>query len=436
MGSMPACCRVVPSKQKEPRVAGCSRCCQHRLFCLLRLWGESHGFSLVLRHFLSEYERRPALVFLGIVRKGPRGIAELCNPLPDVFLPLLLHVEQLCLPQVVRCYGTRRLVLRFLTLASLAPALLVRSSQGGGRGPLHIRWMHNADLSMEPSSGALTLDFLRIAASSRRTFLVSSYRYIQLKLGSAPAGPSLPPAGSGQPCHGSETGPPLRPEAQDPRPPPPPPSRLALSGRGRWLAAPPSPVAPRRGPRGSGGARAARYTAHHPIQCLTDHLPPLHVHHLVVGLLQLSVDSHIAHVEGVKALRESRLAGFRGQRLRKLLLAQKVLKLGLGAGPEFVLLLGPQTACSPQCGSVGLRPTGLESGPTPGSSLADWRRALKWLFQQPAVVISSGQYPPADITRHVSRSSVTVSRRSSLESCLLQFLHHISQYGVSAQNRP
>ncbi|KAG9328046.1 hypothetical protein JZ751_016659 [Albula glossodonta] len=41
----------------------------------------------------------------------------------------------------------------------------------------------------------------------------------------------------------------------------------------------------------------------------------------------------------------------------------------------------------------------------------------------------------AEITRHVSRSSVTVSRRSSLESCL-QFLHYFSQYGVSAQNRP
>ncbi|KAG9328795.1 hypothetical protein JZ751_010635, partial [Albula glossodonta] len=44
--------------------------------------------------------------------------------------------------------------------------------------------------------------------------------------------------------------------------------------------------------------------------------------------------------------------------------------------------------------------------------------------------------PSADITHNVSRSGVTVSRRSSLESCLLQFLHHISQYGVSAQNRP
>ncbi|KAJ8265657.1 hypothetical protein COCON_G00147560 [Conger conger] len=41
-----------------------------------------------------------------------------------------------------------------------------------------------------------------------------------------------------------------------------------------------------------------------------------------------------------------------------------------------------------------------------------------------------------EITLHVSRSSVTVSRRSSLESCLLQFLHHFSQHGVSAQNRP
>ncbi|KAG9332006.1 hypothetical protein JZ751_016282 [Albula glossodonta] len=44
--------------------------------------------------------------------------------------------------------------------------------------------------------------------------------------------------------------------------------------------------------------------------------------------------------------------------------------------------------------------------------------------------------PNAEITHHVSRSSVTVSRRSSLESCLLQFLHHFSQHGVSAQNRP
>ncbi|KAG5849728.1 hypothetical protein ANANG_G00074800, partial [Anguilla anguilla] len=44
--------------------------------------------------------------------------------------------------------------------------------------------------------------------------------------------------------------------------------------------------------------------------------------------------------------------------------------------------------------------------------------------------------PSADITRHVSRSSETVSRRSSLESCLLQFLHHFSQHDVSAQNRP
>ncbi|KAG5849673.1 hypothetical protein ANANG_G00074250 [Anguilla anguilla] len=44
--------------------------------------------------------------------------------------------------------------------------------------------------------------------------------------------------------------------------------------------------------------------------------------------------------------------------------------------------------------------------------------------------------PSAEITRHVSRSSITVSRRSSLESCLLQFLYHFSQHGVFAQNRP
>ena len=44
--------------------------------------------------------------------------------------------------------------------------------------------------------------------------------------------------------------------------------------------------------------------------------------------------------------------------------------------PFTQLLLGPQAVCSPQCGSVGLSPTGLESGPTLGSSLADWRRAL------------------------------------------------------------
>uniref|UniRef100_A0A0E9QFX8 Uncharacterized protein n=1 Tax=Anguilla anguilla TaxID=7936 RepID=A0A0E9QFX8_ANGAN len=44
--------------------------------------------------------------------------------------------------------------------------------------------------------------------------------------------------------------------------------------------------------------------------------------------------------------------------------------------------------------------------------------------------------PSADITRHVSGSSVTVSRRSSLESCLLQFLHHFSQHVVFVQNRP
>uniref|UniRef100_A0A0E9Y1J6 Uncharacterized protein n=1 Tax=Anguilla anguilla TaxID=7936 RepID=A0A0E9Y1J6_ANGAN len=36
--------------------------------------------------------------------------------------------------------------------------------------------------------------------------------------------------------------------------------------------------------------------------------------------------------------------------------------------------------------------------------------------------------PSADITRHISRSSITVSRRSSLESCLLQFLHHFSKH--------
>ena len=42
----------------------------------------------------------------------------------------------------------------------------------------------------------------------------------------------------------------------------------------------------------------------------------------------------------------------------------------------------------------------------------------------------------SEITRHVYRSSATVSRRSSLESCLLQFLHHFSQHGVFVQNRP
>uniref|UniRef100_A0A0E9XZ79 Uncharacterized protein n=1 Tax=Anguilla anguilla TaxID=7936 RepID=A0A0E9XZ79_ANGAN len=35
--------------------------------------------------------------------------------------------------------------------------------------------------------------------------------------------------------------------------------------------------------------------------------------------------------------------------------------------------------------------------------------------------------PSAEITLHVSRSSVTVSRRSSLESCLLQLFHHFIQ---------
>ena len=44
--------------------------------------------------------------------------------------------------------------------------------------------------------------------------------------------------------------------------------------------------------------------------------------------------------------------------------------------------------------------------------------------------------PSAEITRHVSRFSVTLSRRSSLESCLPQFLHHFSQHGVFIQNRP
>uniref|UniRef100_A0A673XK51 RING-type domain-containing protein n=1 Tax=Salmo trutta TaxID=8032 RepID=A0A673XK51_SALTR len=44
--------------------------------------------------------------------------------------------------------------------------------------------------------------------------------------------------------------------------------------------------------------------------------------------------------------------------------------------------------------------------------------------------------PSAEITRHISRSSTAQSRRgSSLESCLLQFLHHFSQNGVSLQNR-
>ena len=73
--------------------------------------------------------------------------------------------------------------------------------------------------------------------------------------------------------------------------------------------------------------------------------------------------------------------------------------------PFTQLLLGPQTACSPQCASVGLSPTGLESGPTLGSSLADWRRALT----EPWNGSSSSQL------------------LSSLVSTHLQWLHSLSQ---------
>ena len=49
--------------------------------------------------------------------------------------------------------------------------------------------------------------------------------------------------------------------------------------------------------------------------------------------------------------------------------------------------------------------------------------------------LHSFQSPPsADITGHISRSSVAVIRRSILESCLLQALHHLSQHGVLLQN--
>ena len=50
--------------------------------------------------------------------------------------------------------------------------------------------------------------------------------------------------------------------------------------------------------------------------------------------------------------------------------------------------------------------------------------------------LHSFQFPPsADITGHISRSSVAVIRRNILESCLLQALHHLSQHGVFLQNR-
>ena len=43
--------------------------------------------------------------------------------------------------------------------------------------------------------------------------------------------------------------------------------------------------------------------------------------------------------------------------------------------------------------------------------------------------------PSAEITANISRSSIAVVRRTSLESCLLQYFHHVSQQVVFLQNR-
>lgn len=86
-----------------------------------------------------------------------------------------------------------------------------------------------------------------------------------------------------------------------------------------------------------------QHPPHHAIQDLPDHFPLLGMNHLVIGLLQLPEDLHVAHVEGGQALVEHHSVLLWARRLSRGLLSQKGVQLDLGISPQFVVCTGRET---------------------------------------------------------------------------------------------